>query len=252
MKHLWIVSVFLVAFSTGCAPTPSGSTSTKEDIKKAAEKLKEAIKAEAEVFHKEAKEHLTKLDKQYEAWKARAAEAKGEAKELMAAKLADLDKQKAKVNEQLGKLKGVSDELWKEAKKDAQKAVDELKESYEKAKEHFKGEKLKEPGKIEGEKTGEPGKVEAEAFHKEAKEHLDRLDKQHEEWKAKAVGTKGTLREKMDSTLAVLDRQKARVKEQLGKLKDANDELWKEAKKDAQKALDELKAAYEKASEHFK
>jgi hypothetical protein len=155
MKHMWIIPVFLAALPTGCAQAPSGSTSVREEIKKTAEKLKEAIKAEAEVFHKETKEHLGKLDKQYEEWKVRTAEAKGEARDRMDAKLKELDKQKARVNEQLGKLKSTSDELWKEAKKDAQKAVDELKESYEKAKEHFQGEKLKEPGKVEGKKSRE-------------------------------------------------------------------------------------------------
>jgi hypothetical protein len=132
MKHLWIVPLFLAALLAGCAP-PSSSTLIKEG-----EKLKEAIKAEAEAFHKEAKEGLAKLDKQHEEWKAKAAEAKGEAKEKMESKLAELDKHKAKVKEQLTKLEGTGAELWKDAKKESQKAVDELKEAYEKAKEHFK------------------------------------------------------------------------------------------------------------------
>jgi hypothetical protein len=132
MKHLWIVLVFLAALLTGCAGQ-SGSALTKEG-----EKLKEAFKAEAEAFHKEAKEGLANFDKQYDEWKAKAAEAKGETKEKMESKLAELDKQRAKVKEQLKKLAGTSPELWKDAKKETQKAVDELKESYEKAKEQFK------------------------------------------------------------------------------------------------------------------
>jgi hypothetical protein len=145
MKYLWIVTVFLGALLTGCTPVPTGGNQTREGDKKGTEdtrttveKLKDAIKAEAAIFHKEAKEHLAGLDKQYEGWKAKAAEAKGEAKVKMEAQLAALDKQKAKVKEQLTKLEGTGHELWKETKKETQKAIDELKEAYEKAKDHFK------------------------------------------------------------------------------------------------------------------
>jgi hypothetical protein len=134
MKHLWIALVVLGALLTGCTP---GEKKAKEDIRTAADKLKEAIKAEAEVFHREARELLDKLDKQYDEWKAKAARAEGAAKVKMEAKLAELEKQKIRVREQLTRLEGTGAELWRDAKKDAQKAVDELKEAYEKAKEHF-------------------------------------------------------------------------------------------------------------------
>jgi hypothetical protein len=127
--------VFLGALLTGCTPAERKG---KEDARTTSEKIKETFKAEAEAFHKEAKEHLEKLDKQYEEWKAKAARAEGAVKEKMESQLAGLDTHKSKVREHLTKLEGASAELWSNAKKDARKAVDELKEAYEQAKEHFK------------------------------------------------------------------------------------------------------------------
>jgi hypothetical protein len=133
MKLPWIVLVFAgTTLLTGC----SGSTSSG-GLDEAAKKAKDAIKAEAATLHKELEEHLKKLDKQYDEWKAKAATATGDAKVKMEAKLAELDKEKAKVKEQLAKLKDATPEMWKDAKEEAHKAVGGLKDAFEKAKEHF-------------------------------------------------------------------------------------------------------------------
>jgi hypothetical protein len=55
----------------------------------------------------------------------------------MDAKLAELDKHKGKVKDQLSKLKSTSHEMWKETKEGMHKSVAGLKEAFEKAKEHF-------------------------------------------------------------------------------------------------------------------
>jgi hypothetical protein len=135
MKPLWFVPAFLGALLlTGCQQASTGKPGTEDALKKA----KEAFKAEAAVFRKEMKEHLASLDKQYEEWKAKAATASGDAKVKMTAKLAELDKYKASVNDQFTKLESASAEMWKEAKEDAHKAMTGLKEAFEKGKEHFK------------------------------------------------------------------------------------------------------------------
>jgi hypothetical protein len=129
MKLLGFVLAFLGALLlTGC----QGNAEDK------AKKAKEQLKAEAEVLHKEMTEHLEKLDKQYEEWKAKAGKATGEAKTKMESKLEELEKDMAKVKGKLGNLKNTAPEMWKEAKEDVSNAVHRLKEAFEKGKEHFK------------------------------------------------------------------------------------------------------------------
>ena len=95
------------------------------------------MKAEAEVLHKEMQEHLAKLDKKYDEWKAKAATASGEAKVKMDAKLAELEKQMGTVKDQLANLKNSAPDMWKSAKEKLHKGVADLKDAFEKGKEHF-------------------------------------------------------------------------------------------------------------------
>jgi hypothetical protein len=80
-------------------------------------------------------------------------------------------------------------------------------------------------------------------------EHPDKLDKQDEEWKAKACA-KGEAKVKMDARLTELDKHKGRVKDQLTKLKSTSHEMW-EAKEDVNISVTGLKEAFENAKEHF-
>jgi hypothetical protein len=101
-------------------------------------------------------------------------------------------------------------------------------------------------------KAKETISAEAAAFHKEVREHLDKFEKQYEQWKAKAATATGEAKEKMTAQLAELDPYKAKAKEQFTKLESASGDMWKAAKEDMNKAVAGMKEAFEKGKEHFK
>jgi hypothetical protein len=142
MEHSRLLPLALlsVAVLSGCQDMPTTGNGKDRTPKKADATLtpRDPDRARREASRKRMQKTLDELDRQYDQFKAKAKEARGEARDAMHKKLGELDARRARARKKLRELKGDSNYAWKEVKKGMDKAVLDLKEAFDKAKDNFR------------------------------------------------------------------------------------------------------------------
>ena len=88
-------------------------------------------------------------------------------------------------------------------------------------------------------------------YQKKIESQLDELSKQIDQLKEKAKTVKQDAVAKLESTIEELKKKQQVAEERLPELRSATSKAWVEVKAGVDKAMDDLKKAYEKAKSHF-
>jgi hypothetical protein len=115
------------------------------------------------------------------------------------------------------------------------------------------GEDVKKDARDTADKAGQLAKEKKDEFVKATQVELDRMDRQLDEWKAKAKSASGEAKEKLDKKIAELEPARQRARQKVDELKADSRQAWEdELKPGVEKATGEMKAAWEKAKDVFK
>ncbi len=88
-------------------------------------------------------------------------------------------------------------------------------------------------------------------YQKKMESELAELSKRIDELKGKAKTAKQEAAAKLEGTIAELKKKQEAAEKQLPEVGSATSKAWVEVKAGADKAMDELKKAYESAKSHF-
>lgn len=93
--------------------------------------------------------------------------------------------------------------------------------------------------------------LQKQEYRKKMESELGELSKRIDELKAKAKTAKQDAAAKLEGTIAELKKKQEAAEKRLPELGSATSKAWGEVKGGADKAMDELKKAYESAKSHF-
>jgi|GEM_PF-3238339 len=102
-----------------------------------------------------------------------------------------------------------------------------------------------------GQAIGEYTLAMKDEFQKASQVELEKLDKQLDEYRAKAKVASDDAKEEMNRRIKDLEVHRENAQEQLNKFADSSKDAWAEMKVGLEKAMIDLKAAFANASESF-
>lgn len=114
------------------------------------------------------------------------------------------------------------------------------------------GEDVQRETKEAVEAAGKLAAQKKEEYQRELNKKLADLDRQIDEWKAKAAKASAEAKVEMDKKLEALKEKRDAVARKMKELGDSTSAAWDDLKTGLEKAYDELADAVEKAKENFK
>ena len=150
MKRILIAAVVPLALTLAACgeqepsmPTKSSQSTTvtagdvKQKVSEAAGTAADYAEQQRRQFVADAQRQLDGIDAKIVEWKAKAKDAKADAKTAMDESLRELEKQRKEAADKLAELKSSGADAWENVKQGFQNALDKLRDSYEKAKQQF-------------------------------------------------------------------------------------------------------------------
>jgi hypothetical protein len=143
-------AVALVMVVIGCE-RPNGSppsqapakkvtaADVQKDSQKAAETAREYTAQQMEEYQRKLKDELDKLDRQLDAWKAKARDAAAEIRAKLEPQIKALEEQRAAAQQRFEEFKKSAQPAWNDLRQGMDRAWNDLRAAFEKAREHFNG-----------------------------------------------------------------------------------------------------------------